>query len=298
MRTVIISTLLCLGCLQADYYLFTPPKDWEIADPKLQLPHVKINFFGQPTAEYRPSLNLATEEIDGSLGEYIENIRQIHEADPNNRWRDLGKYPTLDGESRLIEIEKKSEIGQLRVLQLITLKDRTVYLLSAAAPKEKFFHHYKDFQEAFRSVKFTPDLFHVISNPSKQATLRQQYDTMMTAKKREKEEPWTVFEAALLSAVKEEFSRLHITFKESSVSASLWLKFQEAAIQSMRASFTQTYQEFSEQIASLPPSEPAPSAIEEMWLSFQQIVITEYKELGAYWQLSLLQSARNQLDKE
>src|SRR5262249_14657035 len=73
---------------------FLPPKGWEIADPKMLSPRVKISFVKNTGKEFRPSINLAVEPTQASPSEYLKAVRAIHEQDRTNHWRALGKVRT------------------------------------------------------------------------------------------------------------------------------------------------------------------------------------------------------------
>ena len=171
--------LLVLGSLGArDYGFFTPPHNWELVDPKKLSPGVKIGFIGPTKKELRPSINLAIEEVNVSLSDYVLAVKKIHEADPNNRWRDLGKFWTHSRESRLTEIESRSEYGQIRLMQLITLKNKTAYIITASALKEEFSNFYQDFQSVFRFFNVTADLIGALPDPTKRYNLQSQIDSL------------------------------------------------------------------------------------------------------------------------
>ena len=297
MRTAITSILLLFCSLHADYLIFTPPKDWEVVNPQFQTSCVKINFIGKSNKEYRPSLNLASEPIDISMNEYIAAVRKIHQADPNRRWRDLGKYPVPAGEARLTEIESRNGAGDIRLLQLIVIKDNVAYVITTTSLKEEFFKFYKDFQDVFRSVKFTPNLIEAVPNTQQRSALQEHYQKMVDAKKKSREDPWLSFQEAVSTALKEEFSRLH----QESPSEEVWATFQESAIQSIKDAFSRSYKEFA--TSPTPPVEKKPkdesvASTDPLWLSFQETVINEYKDMGAYWQVLMLQHAREKLDEE
>ena len=164
-------------CFAQSYGFFTPPKEWMAADPKMLSPRVKIGFLTKGKKEYCPSLNLAMEKVDISLEEYLKIVKTLHSKHKNTRWRDLGKFKTGAGMGHLTEIETKTTFGPARLLQLIFIKDKMAYVMTASALKEEFSSYYQDFQKAFQSFTVTDDLFESAKNPS----LRKAYDELMTA---------------------------------------------------------------------------------------------------------------------
>jgi hypothetical protein len=145
--------------LQEPYHCyFIPPKGWNLADQSKLSPRVKICFLGKSSNTLLQSVNLATEEVDISLKAYVDIVKSDCERDPNSVWRDLGKYNTPLGEGRLTEREVKTQWGVSRQIQLIVIKDKRAYILTAGALKEEFSRHYQDFEAVLRSLTITKDL--------------------------------------------------------------------------------------------------------------------------------------------
>ncbi len=159
--------------LAQTFCYFTPPSDWEIAAPETLAPSVKIAFIKKSSKGLCSSLNLAIEEVDVSMSEYLKVVQNIHEHNRNNQWRKLGKIQTSAGSAQLTEIDTTTEFGPLRMLQLILIKDRHAYILTAAALKEEFPAFYKDFQKAFRSLTLTHDLLSTIPQHERREKLKQ-----------------------------------------------------------------------------------------------------------------------------
>jgi hypothetical protein len=236
-RLLAISFLTTLAA--ADYSFFIPPKDWELANPEKLSPRVKMGFIGSTKKELRPSVNLAMEEVDVSMNDYVAAVKKIHESDPNNRWRDLGKFSTPAGEARLTEIEAKSEWGDVRLLQLIILKNKTAYIITASALKEEFSRFYQEFQSVFRSFTITSDLIGAVPNSEK----RQKFQNKC-------------------SALTKPF------IEKAKAAGSLEQAFADEKFQ------------------------------KDHWLPFQNSVIHDYADMGAYWQVLILQSTHEKLMKE
>lgn len=156
------------------YCFFLPPKGWEIADPNALSQHVKIAFLKKGNKGFCPSINLAIEETQASLNEYLKAVKAIHERDRRNEWRSLGKVRTQAGLAQLTEIDSVTEFGPIRMLQLIFLKQGYAYVLTTAALKEEFSEHYKDFQSTFRSLTLTTDLAESIPQLERRETLKKE----------------------------------------------------------------------------------------------------------------------------
>ena len=180
------------------YSFFVPPKEWEMTDPKLLSPRVKIGFIKKKSG-FSPTLNLATEKTDLSIQDYLKVVKKIHETERNNRWRHLGKMRTHSGEAHLTEIDIQSAVGPVRLLQLITIKEGTAYIVTAAAAKEEFPQFYKEFQDAFRSFTFTQDLTSAITDPERKNTLiKAQEQLLSSSSNEEREKNWPLFQSIVI----------------------------------------------------------------------------------------------------
>lgn len=137
---------------------FTPPDQWEAADTRSFPPHVKVAYLGKNKQNFTPSLNLAVEEgVEGSLEEYLKCVKARFEKDRNNRWRDLGPFQTPAGPARLTSIDMQLKNDEARLLQLILVKDRVAYILTAAASKKEFPELQKLFERTFCSLQLNAD---------------------------------------------------------------------------------------------------------------------------------------------
>ena len=181
-KRFLLTLALCLaplvGC--ADYCYFIPPKGWDLADQSKLSPRVKICFIGKSSKNLLPSVNLAEEEVDVSLKTYVDIVKNDCLKDPNTKWRDLGKYNTPLGEGRLTEREIKTEWGLSRQVQLIVIKDKMAYILTAGALKEEFSSHYKNIEAVLRSLTITKDLAADIPSADKRMVLREMAGKIQT----------------------------------------------------------------------------------------------------------------------
>ncbi|MBI3237178.1 MAG: hypothetical protein HYZ48_05730 [Chlamydiales bacterium] len=158
-----------------------PPKEWEVADPQILSKSVQIAFFKKKSGKFRPSINLSTESTLLSLERYLKAIQKIHERNPQNRWRRLGKAHTLAGVGELTEIDTITDLGAVRMLQLILIKGGCAYIVTAAALKEEISEHYQAFQNALRTLCITSDLISAIPQALKRDTLQQLCDELFAA---------------------------------------------------------------------------------------------------------------------
>jgi hypothetical protein len=170
----------------ASHCYFVPPPQWEIADPSTLSPKVKIAFLKTSNKGFCPSINLAIEETDVSLSEYLKAVKTIHEQDRKNQWRALGKVRTAAGMAQLTEIDSTTEWGPVRILQLILIKDKYAYVVTAAALKEEMSNYYKEVQAAFRSLTISHDLLQNIPQQERRDMLKDQQTVLFAAASSEK----------------------------------------------------------------------------------------------------------------
>jgi len=154
------------------YYFFEPPKNWECIDPKALSPSVEVGFLGKGKAQYFPTINLASEEVDSTLSQYVKDVKKIHKLDKNTSFRDLGKLKTKAGPAQLLELTTKTKFGVVKMFQAILVKNKKAIVLTAAMQKDEFIDMHKIFIQAFRSLTFTNNLTDPIQDPKKQQTLK------------------------------------------------------------------------------------------------------------------------------
>ncbi|MGC1878774.1 MAG: hypothetical protein WA347_01490 [Rhabdochlamydiaceae bacterium] len=178
------SVIQAVETISPSQCFFTPPEAWEVTDPRSLSPKVKIAFLKNNNKGFCPSINLAIEETDVSLNDYLKAVKAIHEQDRNNQWRALGKVRTAAGMAQLTEIDSTTEWGAVRILQLIFIKEGRAYVITAAALKEEISNYYKDFQSAFRSFTISNDLLSNIPQLQRRETLKEkQADLFATSEK-------------------------------------------------------------------------------------------------------------------
>ena len=214
---------------------FTPPPNWDFADPKILAPRVKIAFVGKTKQALAPSVILAVEDIKVGLPEYLKAVQAIYEKTRKTSWRSMGLIQTQAGPAHLLQIDTETKYGPLRKFQLIFIQDDKAYILTTTALKKEFSSHLASFQRTLSSFTCTCDLY--------------------TSLPRELKANLERLETALL----EKWNALLV--KKSS--------FEEM--------FNQT--EFQE----------------GYWLPLQKKVLEDGQTLGAYWQMLVLRSIREQL---
>jgi hypothetical protein len=158
--------------------LITPPKGWQAADPALLPPKVKFMVVGKGKGTYPPSINLGTEPYKGTTKDYLKMVKQVNES-LGAECKDLGKIKTKSGSASLSQVDMNTEWGPVRMLHVVLVKNRTVYVITAGALKNEFHHYYKDFFDTIKSIRFNPDIFELVADSQKRRNLEQRYDRLI-----------------------------------------------------------------------------------------------------------------------
>ncbi|MBM3207976.1 MAG: hypothetical protein FJZ57_05150 [Chlamydiae bacterium] len=152
---------------------FTPPENWELVDPKLLSPSVIVGYVDKSKIGFLPSMNLAVEKVNVSLSKYVQEVKKLYQQNKINRWRDLGIITTKAGKARLTEVDTKNKWGDVRILQLIFLKNQTAYILTTSAKKEDFHNFYLSIQKSLLSFDLGDDVYSFVED-EKLPTLKQE----------------------------------------------------------------------------------------------------------------------------
>ena len=190
---LLILLILFFAVAEARHCTFIPPAGWEIAQLKSPSPNVNIGLIGKASTDFRPSINLATEEVDVSLKEYVKAVKALQTADPTTKWRDLGKLPMQGGTGHLIEMSNKSPWGEIKILQAFFIADQTAYILTAAVMKEDFPKFQAELLQSLKSLTLISDLSSPIADP----TQREAFQTLFASleKSADKDQKWEQLQA-------------------------------------------------------------------------------------------------------
>ena len=174
MKYTIFCLLFFLACnlgLAKEIAYFTPPENWTPAPQDALSPLVKVGFLEPRRFGFRSSLNLAEEEVDCNLDEYLEAVKAIHTANRHQQWTYLGKFETKAGSAALTQLDTTTSWGAVRMMQLIFIKDAKAYILTAASTQSQFPKLLKTFKEALSSFSLTQDLLSAIKDDKKRSRL-------------------------------------------------------------------------------------------------------------------------------
>ncbi|NGX64095.1 MAG: hypothetical protein KR126chlam6_01520 [Candidatus Anoxychlamydiales bacterium] len=154
---------------------FIPPDKWTVSNPKTYSKHIKVAFTKKEKSPMRASLNLAMQKTDLSLDAYILQAKKLHEKDTNTKYTIIGTIDIKDGKANLSEIDKKIHSQNYKMLQMIFVKDKTAYVMTAASKKNNFLENSQNFIKAFKSFELIDDPFSLITDSEKAKNLKQKY---------------------------------------------------------------------------------------------------------------------------
>jgi hypothetical protein len=151
--------------------LFYPPSNWEYAPSDSE--YVLAAFVSPAVKSFRASINIAKENTDLPLEEYVSIVLQNHRNSLSSTCVDLGYFPLKSGKAKILQIASKTKFGDIKMIQLIISldKEKTIYIMTGAATKEDFPSFFSLFVESFRSFSIEKNLFSPIQNPHQRKTL-------------------------------------------------------------------------------------------------------------------------------
>jgi len=96
---------------------------------------------------------VATETSDLSLEAYGKAVKKLIQEDPKCEWRKLGFLKSGLDKGLLAEIDHPSPYGPITMLQFITKRNKTFFILTLAANKEEFIEKRSEFMQIVRSFE-------------------------------------------------------------------------------------------------------------------------------------------------
>jgi hypothetical protein len=132
--------------------IFTPPQNWRLADSEALPAHVRAMVVGTGESDFPPSINLSTEEFEGSLKDYLKIVKEINAAQ-GSEWKDLGTIRTEAGTASLSQADAVTEWGPVRMMHVILARNGMIYILTAASLKKEFPKFYPIFFKSLKSLK-------------------------------------------------------------------------------------------------------------------------------------------------
>lgn len=133
-------------------FSLTPPKGWYCISDKNELPgKVQAVYIGNGNGTFTPSLNLATEKTQMQLNEYVALAKKYHLGQGETKCQDLGTLKTKSGEACILQIDRKTQWGQVRFIQASIIKDGIAYVLTGTCLSQEFSTLCPQFFQAIQS---------------------------------------------------------------------------------------------------------------------------------------------------
>jgi hypothetical protein len=149
-----------------------------------------VGFVGKGSTEFSPSVNLAFEEVDVSLKEYVKAVKQVHLSQGDTTWRDLGKFIMAAGEGRLTEITTASAWGEVKMLQAIFLKDHKACILTAAVLKKDYPNFQQPILQSLQSLSLASDLLSPLARDEQKRKFDEFFSSCSIRPSNEELEGW------------------------------------------------------------------------------------------------------------
>lgn len=153
-RYILFFLLLFTGVYGQRCIVFTPPEGWQLLDTKLLSPRIKVMIVGSGKNNfYPPSINLGYEEYAGSLSDYLKEVKSVNQK-TGAAWTDLGTIQTMAGQASLSQVDLKTEWGDVRMMHVMLIEDKILYVLTAASLKDEFSSFLPIMLPAMQSLRF------------------------------------------------------------------------------------------------------------------------------------------------
>lgn len=133
---------------------FSPPAGWSMANREGVSDKIKIMVVGITKSHFPPSISLGYEPYTGTMEEYVAEAKKVNTALKSD-FRDLGAFDTTAGKGRLVQIDSPSEWGDIRILHLFLIRDKTLIVVTAASLKSEFKIFYQDFFTSLKSLQIS-----------------------------------------------------------------------------------------------------------------------------------------------
>lgn len=157
LKILLFATCFCYSYATVCYFI--PPEKWTCIPPSKLSKYVNIAFVGKSKSSFHPSINLAEEQTEATLEEYIKAIKRLYINEKNTSIREIGSIKNrISSDNILLEISKNSPFGEIKQLQYITKKDGYVYILTASVLKKELLPFKDEFFKMFQSLKLTDNL--------------------------------------------------------------------------------------------------------------------------------------------
>ena len=157
LKQMIATLLLMTSALFAAEVRLALPEGWDCVTDASQLPKkVKLIAISPTKTKFTPSINLASEETNQTVEEYIDTAKLYHESEGNTQVTKLGQIPTKSGAAQLLQIDRKTDFGPVRFIQATLIEDKTAYVLTATCLRDDFASYCGSFFDSIKSFELAP----------------------------------------------------------------------------------------------------------------------------------------------
>jgi hypothetical protein len=158
MRLFVCFIAFCFsGALQAESFSIVPPKGWDCINDPAQLPQkVTVIYIGAGKTQFTPSINLAIEPTTLQPEEYLSLAKTYHQAQGDTRCKPLGMVDTKAGKAHLLQIDRPTQLGKVRFIQAVLVRDQTAYVVTATCLQDEFASLSSLIFKSIQSFSITP----------------------------------------------------------------------------------------------------------------------------------------------
>lgn len=133
-------------------FSFDPPKKWQCITDKDGLPaKVEAVYMGNGAHGFNPSINIAMEETNLPLADYVKMAQGYHEKQPHTKCLLLGSCNCRAGSMELLQIEQITSWGEVRFLQAAFVKDKMAYVVTATCLEKDYDEYYQKFLQSLQT---------------------------------------------------------------------------------------------------------------------------------------------------
>ncbi len=136
------------------YFSMTGPRGWNFVDDKTQLPgKIALIFVGEGKGGFTPSINVAMEETDMQISEYVKLAKEYHTDQTGTVCQSMGQVQTRSGMAEVLQIERGTQWGDVRFIQASLIQNGKAYVITATCLTEEFSQLAPHFFKSIQSFK-------------------------------------------------------------------------------------------------------------------------------------------------
>lgn len=155
-------TRFFLFCLSSASFFFlsaftptiTPPSSFTSCENS-EIPGVIHSYIEKKMMKFSPSIVLFSENIKESKAEYEKKVKKHFSGSQENEIVFLPSLSTPYGKALVLQIDRKHQVGDLRLIQMILVHDKKSYIVTCCALKKEFPSYEKRFLETLQSLRFS-----------------------------------------------------------------------------------------------------------------------------------------------